>query len=159
MGIEPLGVRRMNADEFDAYRSRTVTDYAAAHVDAGDWSPDRAEGLAAEETESLLPEGADTPGMLLLTAESLKDGVVGLAWVALEHGEKRGAWIYDIEIVAGQRGKGYGRALLDAVEQLVLEHGVESIGLNVFAGNSFARKLYESTGYEATSIQMRKALK
>ena len=148
----------MKADEFEAYRSRIVTDYATAHVDAGDSSPDRAQGLAAEETESLLPEGADTQGMLLLTAESLKDGIVGLAWVALEHGEKRGAWIYDIEIVAGQRGKGYGRALLHALEQLVLEHGVESIGLNVFAGNNFARKLYESTGYEATSIQMRKAL-
>jgi len=148
----------MKADEFEAYRSRIVTDYAAAHVDAGDSSPDRAQGLAAEETESLLPEGADTQGMLLLTAESLKDGIVGLAWVALEHGEKRGAWIYDIENLAGQRGKGYGRALLHALEQLVLEHGVESIGLNVFAGNNFARKLYESTGYEATSIQMRKAL-
>jgi GNAT superfamily N-acetyltransferase len=159
MGIEQLRLRRMSADEFEAYRSRTVTDYAAAHVDAGDWSPDRAEGLAAAQTESLLPEGADTPGMLLLIAESHQDGVVGLAWVALEHGEKRGAWIYDIEIVPGQRGKGYGRALLHAVEQLVLEHGIESIGLNVFADNSFARKLYESTGYEAISIQMRKGRK
>jgi GNAT superfamily N-acetyltransferase len=158
MGIEPLQLRRMNAEEFEAYRSRTVSDYAAAHVDAGDWSPDQAEGLAAEQTESLLPEGADTPGMLLLTAESREDGTVGLAWVALEHDEKRGAWIYDIEIVAAQRGKGYGRALLHAVEQLVREHGVESIGLNVFAGNAFARKLYESTGYEATSIHMRKSL-
>jgi GNAT superfamily N-acetyltransferase len=159
MAIEELRLRRMNADEFEAYRSRIVTDYAAAHVDAGDWSPDRAEGLAGKETESLLPAGADTQGMLLLTAESLQDGVVGLAWVALEHGEKRGAWVYDIEIVSGQRGKGHGRALLHAVEQLVLEHGVESIGLNVFAGNGFARRLYESAGYEATSIQMRKALK
>jgi GNAT superfamily N-acetyltransferase len=159
MGTEQLSLRNMNAEEFEAYHSRIVTDYAAAHVDAGDWSPDRAEGLAAEETKSLLPEGADTPGMLLLTAESLQDGIVGLAWVALEHGEKRGAWIYDIEIVAGQRGKGYGRALLHAVEQLVLQHGVESIGLNVFARNGLARTLYESTGYEATSIQMRKALR
>jgi GNAT superfamily N-acetyltransferase len=158
MAVEPLHLRRMNAGEFEAFRSRTVTGYAAAHVDAGDWSPDRAEGLAAEETQSLLPEGADTEGMLLLTAESIEDGIVGLAWVALEHGEKRGAWIYDIEIVAAQRRKGYGRALLHAVEQLVLQHGVESIGLNVFAGNAFARKLYESTGYEATSIHMRKSL-
>ena len=87
MGIEQVRLRRMNADEFEAYRSRTVTDYAAAHVDAGDWNPDRAERLAAEQTESLLPEGPDTPGMLLLTAESLTDGIVGLAWVTLEHGE------------------------------------------------------------------------
>jgi len=84
---------------------------------------------------------------------------VGLAWVALEHGEKRGAWIYDIEIVPAQRGKGYGRTLPHAVEQLVIEHGVDRVGLNVFAGSSIARKLYESTGYQATSLHMRKTLR
>ena len=159
MTADNLRLRHMSGPEFEAFRSRTVTEYAAAHVASGDWSADRAEGHAAEQTESLLPEGVDTPGMLLLTAESEQDGVVGLAWVALEHGEKRGAWIYDIEIVPAQRGKGYGRALLHAVEQLVIEHGVDRVGLNVFAGNSVARKLYESTGYQATSLHMRKTLR
>ena len=82
---------------------------------------------------------------------------MGLAWIALEQGEKRGAWIYDIEIAPAQRGKGYGRALLRALEQLVADHGVESIGLNVFAGNDVARRLYESSGYKTTSMHMRKA--
>jgi len=158
MGAVKLRLRRMSTAEFDAFRARSVTEYAAARVESGDWSADRAEGLAAEQTESLLPEGADTPGMLLLTAESQQYGIVGLAWVALEHGEKRSAWIYDIEIVPAHRGKGYGKALLHAVEQLVAHHGVESIGLNVFAGNDVARRLYASSGYETTSIHMRKAL-
>jgi ribosomal protein S18 acetylase RimI-like enzyme len=148
----------MSAAEFEAYRSRAILEYAAAHVAAGDWSADQAERLATEQTESLLPEGVDTPGMLLLTAESARDGIVGIVWVALEHSEKRGAWIYDIEIVPAQRRKGYGRALLQALEQLASQHGVVSIGLNVFADNTVARRLYESSDYQATSLHMRKTL-
>ncbi len=148
----------MTAAEFKAFRSRTVMEYAAAHVDAGDWAADRAEGLAAEQTDSLLPDGVDTPGMMLLAGESEHHGVVGFAWVALDHDEKRGAWLYDIEVVADQRGRGYGRALLQAVEQVLRRCGVGSIGLNVFAGNSIARTLYESTGYQTTSLHMRKTL-
>jgi len=68
------------------------------------------------------------------------------------------AWIYDISIDEEHRGKGYGRALLNGLEQVAREHGLESIGLNVFAGNDYARRLYERAGYEPTSIHMSKRL-
>lgn len=159
MSSDELRLRAMDGAEFEAFRSRAIVEYAAAHVDAGDWSAERAQALAAQQTESLLPQGAHTPGMLLLTAESAQHGIVGSAWVALDGGERRGAWIYDIEIMPEQRGKGYGRRLLGAVEQLVRDRGVDSIALNVFAGNAVARTLYRSSGYEDTSIHMRKALR
>ena len=35
----------------------------------------------------------------------------------------------------------------------------DTIGLDVFADNQVARRLYESSGYETTSLHMRKGLK
>lgn len=156
--MSELQVRGMTAVEFDSYRERAITGYAAAHVRAGDWSPDRAEELAAGQTDDLLPDGVDTRGMLLLVAEAPDAGTVGTAWVALEHERTSGAWIYEIEIVAEQRGRGYGRALLRAIEREVEKRGGSTVGLNVFGGNAVARHLYESSGYETTTLQMRKRL-
>ncbi len=153
-----LQLRAMTAEEFERFCERTIAEYAAEHVRSGDWSAQAAPRLAAQETASLLPHGRDTAGMLLLCAEHPSDGVVGTAWVALEHGEKRGAWIYEIDIQPEHRGNGYGRELLSVLERTVLEHGIEELGLNVFAGNAVARGLYESSGYETTSLHMRKRL-
>ena len=153
-----LQIRPMTAAEFDAFRHRTIRDYAAEHVRAGNWSPTQAEELAAKETDDLLSDGVDTPGMLLLAAETADAGLIGIVWVELQHRQTTGAWIYDIEIVPEQRGRGYGSALLRAAEREVEKQGVKSVALNVFGGNAVARHLYESSGYEITSLFMRKRL-
>jgi ribosomal protein S18 acetylase RimI-like enzyme len=46
---------------------------------------------------------------------------------------------------------------LQAAEREAQRHGADAIGLNVFGGNDAARRLYESSGYQVTSIQMRKS--
>jgi ribosomal protein S18 acetylase RimI-like enzyme len=148
----------MTAAEFVVYRERTIREYAADHVRAGNWSPSEAEHLAAQETDELLPNGVDTPGMLLLVAETASQGVIGIVWIELQHKQTTGAWIFDIEIVPMHRGRGYGRALLRAAEREVKKHGVESVALNVFGDNAVARQLYESSGYEVASVFMRKRL-
>ncbi|HEY4428315.1 MAG TPA: GNAT family N-acetyltransferase [Solirubrobacteraceae bacterium] len=153
-----LHLRPMSSEEFDAYRARSIKGYAAAHVQAGDWTGEAAEQLAVRETDALLPDGVNTPGMLLLVAENERDGIVGSAWVSVASSDKAGAWIYDIDTMVGSRGKGYGRALLKAIEQIAADHGMATIGLNVFADNQVARGLYDTSGYEATSLQMRKTL-
>lgn len=96
--------------------------------------------------------------MLLLVAETSSSGPIGTAWVALNDPRERGPWIYAIEIDAAQRGKGYGRALLEAIEIDVASRGGANVGLNVFGGNAVARRLYESAGYQITSVYMRKEL-
>ena len=153
-----LRVRPMTDAEFAAFRTRAITGYAAAHVDAGNWSPERAEELALKETDELLPQGPRTPGMLMLVAETEEDGTVGLVWIALERDGEEGAWIYDIEIVPELRGRGYGRTLLYAAEREARQRGIKSLGLNVFGGNVIAQRLYESAGYQVTSTHMRKRL-
>ena len=149
-------IRAMTRDEFDLYRRRTIREYAADHVRAGNWSQDEAERRAAKETDDLLPDGVDTAGMVLLAAEA--DGeLVGLVWLGRAPRQQVGWWIYDIEVVPAQRRRGYGRALLEAAEREAQSRGGDAIGLNVFGGNDAARRLYESSGYQVTSIQMRKS--
>jgi GNAT superfamily N-acetyltransferase len=130
----------MTTEEFVAYRERAITEYAAEHVRAGNWNASEAQDLAAKETDDLLPAGLDTPGMLLLVSETESAGLIGIVWVELQHRHTTGAWIYDIQVVPEQRGRGYGRALLSAAEREARKHGVKSIALNVFGGNAIARR-------------------
>ena len=153
-----LRLRPMSDAEFAAFRARAVRDYAADKVTAGQWPPERSQELAEVQTDQLLPDGQNTHGMLLVIAEAEQDGAVGYAWLALEGPEVASAWIYDISIDDEQRGKGYGRALLTGLEQAAEERGCSSIGLNVFAGNDVARRLYERAGYKPTSVHMSKRL-
>ena len=123
-----LMVRGMTRAEFEAYRRRSVSAYAAEHVRAGDWSPGQAQELAEKETDELLPNGVETPGMVLLVGESAGE-VVGIVWVGTAPRQRPGWWIYDIEVVPDKRGQGHGRALLDAAELQVKSRGGDSVGL------------------------------
>ena len=82
---------------------------------------------------------------------------MGLVWVGPAPQQRAGWWIYDIEVVDDQRGRGYGRALLGAAEREVLVRDGDSIRLNVFGANA-AAGLIESTGYEVAALLMRKRL-
>lgn len=158
--MDKLTVRPMTSIEFDAFRSRTDQEYAAEQVRAGNWTAEEAEVRSAKLTDELLPQGVETPGMLLLTAEISDGEVIGHVWVALEHqpGSSVGAWIYEFEINSDQRGKGFGRELLRSAELEAVKRGVTAIGLNVFGPNVVARTLYESAGYHVTSSRMHKEL-
>ena len=160
-GVHELQLRPMTPDEFGAFRSRLIRDYAAEHVRAGNWSAEESEALAAEQTDQLLPRGVNTPRVLMLMAETPEGEPVGHVWVALERrpGSGGGAWIYDIEVAPDRRGQGYGRVLLRAAEDETARRGVTAIGLNVFGGNAVARQLYETSGYDVTTLQMRKELR
>jgi ribosomal protein S18 acetylase RimI-like enzyme len=153
-----LRLRPMTAAEFSVWRERILPGYAAAHVRAGVWSAGEADSRAAKLIGRLLPVGVETPEMLLLAAETSDGTSVGMVWLVLDRPRPGAVWIYNIEVFSDHRGKGYGRALLEATEQHSMEHGAEEIGLNVFGGNAVARSLYESSGYEISSLQMRKLL-
>jgi ribosomal protein S18 acetylase RimI-like enzyme len=153
--VTDLQIRPMTQDEFAPYRRRAIAEYAAEHVRVGDWSEEEAEQRAATETDSLLPDGVHTAGMVLLAAEAEGD-VVGLVWLGQRPAQPAAWWIYDIDVVPAQRRRGYGRALLDAAEREAKRRGADSIGLNVFGGNDAARRLYESAGYQEASVLMRK---
>ncbi len=154
-----LTLRTMSDAEYETFLSKLVVEYAAVNVEAGNWHEEEAMEMSMKACVQLLPEGKETPRVLLLVAENPEGEFVGHLWIALDRpGAPGSGWIYDIEVAENQRGKGYGRALLRAAEEETLKHGVGILGLNVFGTNTVARKLYESAGYSITQIAMSKKL-
>ncbi|NAZ76547.1 GNAT family N-acetyltransferase [Kineococcus sp. T13] len=159
----------MTRPEFDAWRGRIARAYADEQVAAGTWPAEEALQRALEDTAQRLPQGPATEGMLLLqgvlddgTTGGTADGtVVGRLWIGLRHprGTPDCAFLYDIEVDGAHRGRGLGRALLGAAEDVVRSHGIGALELNVFAENTRAGALYASAGYEVVTRQMRKALR
>ena len=79
------------------------------------------------------------------------------------HGEDVSAdpgawWVWDIVINADQRGQGFGRAAMLLGQEYARRHGAITLGLSVFGFNTGARGLYDSLGYETTSVKMLKKL-
>ena len=54
--------------------------------------------------------------------------------------------------------QGYGRAIMQAAEQVCRELGVVRVGLSVFGDNLGAQALYEQMGFRVSAIQMTKRL-
>jgi ribosomal protein S18 acetylase RimI-like enzyme len=63
-------------------------------------------------------------------------------------------FIYDIEIAKDMRGRGFGRAAMQAAEEWTRERGGTRVALNVFGPNLTARSLYDSLGYEVLATSM-----
>lgn len=122
------------------------------------------EQLARERVRSgttkFLPDGLDTVGHHLLTAENEFGEAVGNAWVGPDPGQASGtassAWLYDITVFAPYRRLGYGSAILTAAEALIAREGMTALGLNVVGDNEAAIALYRRNGYEVASMSMRK---
>lgn len=149
----------MTEAEFEVLKTRLVREYAADHVRAGNWTAEEAQARAADQTGELLPQGLRTPGVSWLVAETDAGKPIGHVWIGRRpQGDATSAWIYSIEIDPDERAQGYGRALLAAAETEAARLGFTSLGLNVFGPNTIARNLYESSGYEVASLQMRKEL-
>ena len=152
-------LRTMTPDQFDEYLGWVVDDYAAELERNG-----KAVGEAASEASrasfaSVLPDGVDTPGQVLLVAEDPEDGGrVGLLWFGPSTDDPTMAWVYDLTVDEERRGRGWGRAIMHAFEAQALHHGYRRAGLNVYGDNRVARQLYESLGYLETARQLYKDL-
>ena len=148
----------MPVEYFAAWNERLVAEYAREKVEAGLWTEEHALDLSKAEQVAVLPDGMATPGHDLFVG--VVDGeVVGHLWLFTDPTQPvRDTFIYDIEINESHRGRGLGRALLEAAESWCAEHGSSSVRLNVFAPNIAARALYESAGYAPTSTHMMKRI-
>ncbi|WP_279582789.1 GNAT family N-acetyltransferase [Fodinicola feengrottensis] len=147
----------MTPAEYEKFATQVIEDYAAQKVLSGEAHPEAAVGYAREETEKLLPDGIRTADMLLLTGYA-DNQPIGALWLALPSPQRTQAWIFMLLVDETQRGRGYGRAIMVAAEDVLTARGIHELGLNVFGHNTVARRLYEDLGYQVTAQQMAKRL-
>jgi ribosomal protein S18 acetylase RimI-like enzyme len=152
-------LRAMMPDEFAEYLDWVVDDYAGELERNGKATGDAAVAASRASFDGLLPDGVETEGQTLLIAED-EDEVrrVGLLWFGPSTDDASMAWIYDITVDEDRRGEGWGRAIMRAFEGEARARGYARVGLNVYADNQVARRLYESLGYAETARQLHKSL-
>lgn len=148
----------MSQDQYESYRELAEEGYAQHIEESGELARDDARRKAADDYARVIPDGLQTPDSYLFRAYD-GDDEVGTLWYAFRAAaDGKRAWIYDIVVDEGLRGRGYGRAILRAGEEFCRANGVTSIGLNVFGHNRVARALYEQEGFFETAVNMRKRL-
>ena len=153
-------LRPMTDDEFAEFVAESQAGFVEQMVEMAGADREAAVARADADYNTLLPQGAATPGHEFRLAADEQGDVVGHLWVGLKDGPGPVvAWVYDVEVDGTHRGRGHGRAIMEAAEDLAREMGASSLGLNVFGGNAVARALYESLGYVVTAQQMSKPLR
>ncbi|WP_406181468.1 GNAT family N-acetyltransferase [Streptomyces sp. NBC_01006] len=145
--------RPMTQAEYEVWLVAAIEGYAADWTTRG-MPQEAARAKAVADHERALPHGLATEGTTLAVLEA--DGVrVGHVWAA-PNGE--GAYVFDVAVAEEHRGRGHGRDLMLLAERAALAGGHRVLGLNVFAGNTPALRLYESLGYRTTNVNYAKDL-
>ena len=146
-----VSLRPVTADELPAFLAVHADRYAEDMVDNAGLTPEAARAKA--DRDLALVEDA------LKLAVDVDGRTVGRVVVGFDAFATRGlAFLYEIVLDEDVRGRGLGRETLRAVEEEARAHGMARIQLNVFGGNTVARSLYRSEGYDELSVSMGKAL-
>ncbi|WP_371097755.1 GNAT family N-acetyltransferase [Streptomyces sanglieri] len=150
--------RPMTGEEFALWERDAITAYAQTWIERG-VPADQAMRKAETSHAQNLPHGLATEGthMHVLTHEG---EAVGLVWVARYemHPGMLVGYVFDVEVRAEFRGRGFGRALMLQAERIALDAGDDRLGLHVLASNTPALRLYESLGYRTTRYNLVKSL-
>jgi ribosomal protein S18 acetylase RimI-like enzyme len=155
----PANLRPLTDEEISEFIEWQVDQYVDERVRSGE-GPDIARNIASEQSRALFPEGVPADGQLLFRVLDDERRAVGMLWIGPQRpADQPGAfWVYYVRIEEPHRGKGYGRLAMELAESEARSRGASELGLNVFGHNQVARHLYESMGYTATSIRMKKEL-
>ncbi|MFJ5532174.1 GNAT family N-acetyltransferase [Streptomyces sp. NPDC093261] len=101
-----------------------------------------------------LPNGLATENILISVLEQ-EGNPVGTLWLGLW---PETAFVLGVDVRPEQRRRGHGRTLMALAEAQAAGAGRDRMGLNVFAGNTPAERLYASLGYETTAYHLYKEL-
>jgi GNAT superfamily N-acetyltransferase len=154
----PARLRPLTSEELSGYIDEDVERYIAERVRSGE-RPEVARRIAIEQSKALFPDGSPAAGHLLFRVLDDDGAAVGLLWIGPQDADRPEAlWVWDVRIEEASQGKGLGRAAMQLAEAEARGRGAIELGLNVFGHNRVARHLYESMGYVATSIRMKKDL-
>ncbi|QIK62869.1 GNAT family N-acetyltransferase [Leucobacter viscericola] len=154
----PLHLTPLTSEEFPGWLTKSQTEYQSDLVATG-LSPAESLARAAQSIQGAFPEGSPHPTKAVFHLIDNEGSVVGYLWVGRDQSDDPTSWwVWDIFVEPSYRGRGFGRVGMQLAEEYAVSHGATTLGLNVFGFNHAARGLYESLGYETTSVKMRKTL-
>ena len=108
-------LRPLREDEYAGWDAAHRAEYARGLIAHIGMSPEDAEAKVERDVAGVLPDGLATPGTRIWAVED--DGrAVGMVFLGIRDA---GAWLYDITIDEAERGRGYGRAAMTALEDEV----------------------------------------
>ncbi|WP_432155725.1 GNAT family N-acetyltransferase [Streptomyces sp. bgisy153] len=145
--------RPMTEAEYGPWLAESREEYVRSLVDRG-VPESEARAKSERDHATLLPDGPRTPDVWLSVLEHAGTPV-GTLWVGPREDQ---AYVYDVKTDTAHRGRGHGRTLMLLAEAQAIAAGRRVIGLNVFAGNTPAERLYESLGYQTRQYTLYKAL-
>jgi ribosomal protein S18 acetylase RimI-like enzyme len=153
-----LSLRPMRAEEWDAYLSHNIEEYAHEIAINFEIDLDQARQSAQEQTQQRLNAGLQTPGFYAYCIEQeTGSGRERIGHLSLSiHLEEGFAWLDDIELFESYRGRGYGGEVLTLVEQELSSQGIRSLSLHVFGSNQWAFRCYQKSGFKVTGYNMSK---
>jgi GNAT superfamily N-acetyltransferase len=144
----PVEIRELRSDE-SAFLGDML--YAALAWKPGRWLPPKFLLLRIPQV-AVFRKGWGRPGDTAIVAEQ-DAALIGLVWYRFFTEAEHGEGFVDedtpelaIAVVDGFRGRGVGRALMDAMHDLGRRRGVRRVSLSVDAENP-AKRLYAALGY------------
>ena len=140
-------------DQLVAWLPSKKDEYIAERIKAGE-SSEVAHRMSESQFAELFPNGSPAEGQYVMNVIDQEE-VVGNLWMGRPFSGDGNTWfIFDVEIANDARGRGFGRAAMEAAEEWTREHGGTRVALNVFGPNMVARSLYDSLGYEVLDTSM-----
>jgi ribosomal protein S18 acetylase RimI-like enzyme len=147
----------LTAEEREAFFVAEVADYVDEQVRDSGWPREGALERARDELTPVLAqdyaEGIQR-GDRLWSAADPGGRTVGWLWV--KPPESGVVFLEQITVAEPERRRGYGRAMLAALEELLARGGIKELRLNVNRANEPARALYADAGYEQTGEDERR---
>ncbi|MEO9181126.1 MAG: GNAT family N-acetyltransferase [Acidimicrobiales bacterium] len=148
-----IKLENKTADEIAAWLPGMLEHYVGGQIRAGEDS-DSAQRIFLAQRNELFPNDVPANDQFIMNVIG-DDGVVGTMWIGRPLSGSRGTWfVFGIEIDMEFRGKGFGRAAMEAAEEWTRERNGRRLGLKVFGANFIARSLYDSLGYEVMATAM-----
>ncbi|MEI7848895.1 MAG: GNAT family N-acetyltransferase [Chloroflexota bacterium] len=148
----------MSAADYQAYLAMIIPVYAAEKVQAGNWTEAESLERSRQEYEIHLPQGIKTPGQSINNLVNELNEVVGFLWYGRLQKLAGIAFIYDFEIYAPFRRRGYAQQALELLAEEAKAQGFKRLELHVFGQNTAARELYRKAGYIETNVNMARDL-
>jgi len=146
-------VRPFTEAEYRPFIEQSFQHFADSCVERGITRAE-ADARVARDLAELVTAWPPAPSTTLSVLEQA-GRLLGTLWL---HSADDRSFVYDVEVAAESRGRGHGRTLMQLAEAQAIAAGSTVLGLNVFAGNTPAEKLYASLGFEVTGEGMYKNL-